>query len=75
MAVDNNSIILAFVFLFESVLNHTFFTVIIYILVVAMAVLNVAPIRTPKFTGRWVYVLTAYVFGLTAIYGWILLSK
>ena len=75
MAVDNNGIILAFVFLFESVLNHTFFTVIIYIIVVAMAVLNVAPIRTPKFTGRWVYVLTAYVFGLTAIYGWILLRK
>ena len=73
MAVDNNGIILAFVFLFESVLNHTFFSVIIYIIVVAMAVLNVAPIRTPKFTGRWVYVLTAYVFGLTAIYGWILL--
>ena len=75
MAVDNNGIILAFVFLFESVLNHTFFSVIIYIIVVAMAVLNVAPIRTPKFTGRWVYVLTAYVFGLTAIYGWILLRK
>ena len=73
MAVDNNGIILAFVFLFESVLNHTFYSVIIYIIVVAMAVLNVAPIRTPKFTGRWVYVLTAYVFGLTAIYGWILL--
>lgn len=75
MAVDNNGIILAFIFLFESVLNHTFFSVIIYIIVVAMAVLNVAPIRTPKFTGRWVYVLTAYVFGLTAIYGWILLRK
>jgi len=75
MAVDNNGIILAFIFLFESVLNHTFFSVIIYIIVVTMAVLNVAPIRTPKLTGRWVYVLTAYVFGLTAIYGWILLRK
>ena len=75
MAVDNNGIILAFVFLFESVLNQTFFSVIIYIIVVAMAILNVAPIRTPKFTGRWVYVLTAYVFGLTAIFGWILLRK
>ena len=75
MAVDNNGIILAFVFLFESVLNHTFFSVIIYIIVVTMAVLNVAPIRTPKLTGRWVYVLTAYVFGLTAIYGLILLRK
>ena len=74
MAVDNNGIILAFIFLFESVLNHTFFSVIIYIIVVTMAVLNVAPIRTPKLTGRWVYVLTVYVFGLTAAYGWMLLK-
>ena len=72
MAVDNNGIILAFLFLFESLLNHTFFTVILYIIVIAIAALNVAPIRTPKFAGRWVYVLTAYVIGLTIIYGWIL---
>ena len=54
MAVDNNGIILAFVFLFESILNHTFFSLLIYLIIVAMAVLNVAPIRTPKFTGKWV---------------------
>ena len=75
MAVDNNGIILAFVFLFESVFSQTIFSVIIYIIVIAIATLNVAPIRTPKLTGRWVYVLTAYVLGLTAIYAWILLSK
>ncbi len=75
MAVDNNGIILAFVFLFDGVFSQTIFSVIIYIIVVAMASLNVAPIRTPKLTGRWVYVITAYVLGLTAIYGWMLLSK
>ena len=75
MAVDNNGIILAFVFLFESILNHTFFSLLIYLIIVAMAVLNVAPIRTPKFTGKWVYVLTAYVLGLTTIYGWMLLRQ
>lgn len=75
MAVDNNGIILAFFFLFESILNHTFFSVLIYTIIVAMAALNVAPIRTPKFTGKWVYVLTAYVLGLTAIYGWMLLRQ
>lgn len=75
MAVDNNGIILAFVFLFESLFSQTIFSVIIYIIVVTIAALNVAPIRTPKFTGKWVYVLTAYVLGLTAIYGWILLKK
>jgi phosphatidylserine synthase len=75
MAVDNNGIILAFVFLFESFFNHTFFSVVIYINIVAIAALNVAPIRTAKLAGGWVYVLTAYVFGLTAFYGWILLQK
>ncbi len=75
MAVDNNGIILAFVFLFESVFSQTIFSVIIYIIVITMAALNVAPIRTPKHTGTWFYVLTAYVLGLTAIYGWMLLSK
>ncbi len=69
MAVDNNGIILAFVFLFDGVFSQTIFSVIIYIIVISIAALNVAPIRTPKLTGRWVYVLTAYVLGLTAIYG------
>jgi len=72
MAVDNNGIILAFVFLFESVFSQAIFSVIIYIIVITIAALNVAPIRTPKLTGRWIYILTAYVLGLTAIYGWML---
>ena len=75
LAVDNNGIILAFVFLFEGVFSQTILSIIIYIICIGIAALNVAPIRTPKLTGRWVYVLTAYVLGLTAIYAWILLSK
>ena len=75
MAVDNNGIILAFAFLFESLFSEALFSVLIYIMVIAIAALNVAPIRTPKLTGRWVYVLTAYVLALTAVYGRILLGK
>ncbi len=75
LAVDNNGIILAFVFLFEGVFSQTIFSIIIYIIFIGMAALNVAPVRTPKLTGRWFYVLTAYVLGLTVIYAWILLSK
>ena len=75
MAVDNNGLILAFAFLFDGVFSQTIFSVIIYTICMCMAVLNVAPIRTPKFTGGWFYVLTVYALGLTAIYGWILLSK
>jgi CDP-diacylglycerol--serine O-phosphatidyltransferase len=69
MAVDNNGIIIAFVFLFDGIFSHTFSSVIVYITVITIAVLNVAPIKTPKFPERWVYVLTVYVLGLTAIYG------
>jgi archaetidylserine synthase len=69
MAADNNGIIIAFVFLFDGIFSHSFFSVIVYIIFITIAALNVAPIKTPKFTERWVYVLTAYVLGLTTIYG------
>ena len=75
LAVDNNCIILAFVCLFDGVFSKTIFSVIIYAICMCIAALNVAPIRTLKFTGRWFYVLTVYALGLTAIYGWILWSK
>jgi len=74
MAVDNNGMILSFVFLFNAVFSQTVFSVILYIVIVCIAALNVAPIRTPKFTGRWFYVLLAYVLVLTFIYGSMLWS-
>ena len=70
LALDNNVIILAFVFLFESLVNHTAFSIILYVLFVALPVFNVAPVRTPKFSGRWFYALVAYILVLTLIYGW-----
>jgi len=75
LAVDNNGIILAFVFLFDGFFSQTIFSVMIYTIIMCIAAFNVAPIRTHKFTGRWYYVLTAYTLGLTAIYGWILWNK
>jgi archaetidylserine synthase len=74
LALDNNVLILAFVFLFDGVFSQTIFSVMIYTMFMCMAALNLAPIRTPKFTGKWFYVLTVYALGLTAIYGWILWS-
>ncbi|MFY1111795.1 MAG: CDP-alcohol phosphatidyltransferase family protein [Methanosarcinaceae archaeon] len=75
LALDNNVIILAFVFLFNGLFGHTIFSVIIYTMFMCMAVFNLAPIRTPKFNGRWFYALGVYVTGLTAIYSWILWDK
>ena len=73
LALDNNIIILTCFFLFNDTINTTLFTVALYLLLMALAALNVAPIRTPKFTGRWYYALTVYSLIMTAIYGWQLL--
>ena len=75
LALDNNVIILAFVFLFEGFFSHSVFSVIIYTMLMVFSVFNLAPVRTPKFAGRWFYVLMVYTLGLTAIYGWILWSR
>jgi len=75
LALDNNVIILAFFFLFECVFSRTIFSVMLYTMCICLAALNVAPIRTPKFTGRWFYVLTIYTLVLTVIYSWILWSR
>jgi CDP-diacylglycerol--serine O-phosphatidyltransferase len=74
-SLDNNALILAFVFLFESLFTQTTFSGIIYILLMLLATLNLSSIKTPKFGGKWVYALIVYVMILTCIYGWFLLSQ
>jgi CDP-diacylglycerol--serine O-phosphatidyltransferase len=69
LAIDNNGIILTFVFLFNTMIARDLFTICLYILIVGLAALNVAPIHTPKLTGRWYYVLIAYTLALSVIYG------
>ena len=70
LALDNNIIILVFVFLFEPLFGHAAFSVILYALLMGLLVFNLAPIRTPKFAGKWFYVLIAYTLILTVAYGW-----
>jgi CDP-diacylglycerol--serine O-phosphatidyltransferase len=69
LALDNNIIIFAFVFLFEGFINYKVFSIIIYALLMVLLVFNLAPVRTPKFAGKWFYVLIAYTLVLTVIYG------
>ena len=68
LALDNNILIIAFVFLFQSFFNERTFSIILYSLFMLMAILNIAPIKTPKFTGKWFYVLVVYLLILTVIY-------
>jgi CDP-diacylglycerol--serine O-phosphatidyltransferase len=72
LALDNNVLILAFVFLFESLFAHSTFSILIYAILMVLSAFNLSSIPTPKFGGKWVYVLDAYVVLLTLIFGWLL---
>ncbi|SMG63419.1 CDP-alcohol phosphatidyltransferase [methanotrophic bacterial endosymbiont of Bathymodiolus sp.] len=75
LALDNNNIILVFIFLFESTFNQGVFSIILYISGLGLAALNVSELKTPKLSGNPVnvYILAIYTFGMTIIYGWKLL--
>ncbi len=75
LALDNNVLILAFMFLFESFFSHTTFSIIIYTLLIILSALNLSSIPTPKFGGKWIYALVAYVLVMTTVFGWILWSR
>jgi CDP-diacylglycerol--serine O-phosphatidyltransferase len=76
LALDNNNIILVFIFLFESILSQGIFSVVLYASGVGLAILNVSQIKTtPKLSGnpRNVYFLAIYTLAMTGVYGWKLL--
>ncbi len=75
LALDNNNIILVFIFLFESFLSQGVFAIVLYISGVGLAVLNVSQIKTPKLSGNPanVYRLAVYTLVITGIYAWKLL--
>jgi len=70
--LDNNVLILAFVFLFEGFFKTSTFSLIIYALMMFLSALNLSSIPTVKLGGKWVYVLDIYVLALTCIYIWLL---
>ena len=73
--LDNNVLILALVFVFESFFTPFTFSIVIYALMMILSALNLSSIPTPKFGGKWIYALVAYVIVLTSVFGWILWSK
>jgi CDP-diacylglycerol--serine O-phosphatidyltransferase len=71
LALDNNNIILVFIFLFESILSQGIFSVVLYASGVGLAILNVSQIKTPKLSGnpRNVYFLAIYTLAMTGLKG------
>lgn len=72
LALDNNSLILVFIFLFESAFSQGTFTIVLYATCVGLAILNVSPIKTPKLSGNRVnvYLLALYTLAISAVYAW-----
>ncbi len=70
LALDNNSLILVFIFLLEGFVSNGTFTIILYVSGVLLAILNVSEIKTPKLSGnpRNVYLLGVYTILITIIY-------
>ncbi len=75
LALDNNNLVLVFIFLFESIFNQGIFSVILYVSCLALASLNVSQLKTPKLSGHPinVYLLAVYTLVITGVYGWKLL--
>ena len=75
LALDNNNIILVFIFLFEGFFSQGTFFVILYASGLGLAALNVSQIKTPKLSGNPVNVLilAIYTLGITVLHGWNLL--
>jgi phosphatidylserine synthase len=70
LAIDNNGILLTLLFVFDGFISSSVFTPLLYIVVMGLAIANVAPIRTPKLDGGWYYGITVYTLVLTLVYGW-----
>jgi phosphatidylserine synthase len=72
LALDNNNIILVFIFMFEGIFSKEIFSVILYASGLGLAALNVSQIKTPKLSGNPVnvYLLAIYTLGMTCAYGW-----
>jgi len=75
LALDNNNVILVFIFLFEGISSQGIFSVVLYASGVGLAILNVSQIKTPKLSGNPinVYILAIYTLAMTGVYGWKLL--
>jgi len=75
LAIDNNGILLALIFIFNHFVSASSFTILLYITILTLAALNVAPIRTPKLSsGIWYYAIVLYTFAITLFFSWQLLN-
>jgi CDP-diacylglycerol--serine O-phosphatidyltransferase len=67
LPIDSNIIVVTALFPFRELLGHVTFSWALYLAVVTLAILNVAPFRMPKLVGGWYYIIAIYVIAMTAL--------
>ena len=72
LAIDNNSIIFVFLFMFAEYFERTPFSLFLGASGVCLAILNVSQLKTPKLSGNPfnVLLLAIYTMVATIFYGW-----
>ena len=72
LAIDNNSIILVFLFMFAGYFDRPIFAIFLGSSGLFLAILNVSSIKTPKLSGNPinVIILAIYTFLTTIFYSW-----
>jgi len=75
ITIDNSPIVVSAVFFLESFINHNAFVAILYVAILVMAFLHVAPIRVRKVGRIFYYIFTAYVVMATGGYAYILAAQ
>lgn len=69
LALDNNMIILVALFALRPLLGAQAFAVVLYAALLGLSALNVSPLRTPKFGGKWYFAVGAYAILASVFYG------
>ncbi len=67
LPIDSNIIVVTALFPFRELLGHDAFSWVLYVAVITLAILNVAPFRMPKLVGGWYYIVAIYVVAMTAL--------
>ena len=72
LAIDNNTIILVFLFMFSEYFEKFSFSIFLALSGLFLSILNVSQIKTPKLSGKPIYVilLASYTLAVTFVYLW-----
>ena len=72
ITIDNTPLAISALFLLHTIIDSNIFAAILYVAILVLAYLHVAPFRMGKLGGRWYYVVTTYVGVLTVAYSFII---